>query len=389
MLRIAQVAAAAVVLRRLARGRVRHPPLAPNRPRVPVSVVVPARNEAERIGPGLAALVRDPDVSEVIVVDDRSSDATAAVARTASERVRVVAGTEPPAGWIGKPWALQQGMEVAAGEVVVCVDADTRPRPGLVGALAAELGEPGERVMVTAGTRFVCDSVGERLLHPSMLASLVYRYGPSDADPPPPRILANGQCTAVRRAPFLAAGGYGGALGRLADDAALARALAAQGWRIAFRDGADLIEVKMHDSSREAWREWGRSLALADVEPLRWRVADLAVVWLALALPVLRVPLGRAGPLDWALLGVRVALLGGLRRVYTRRGPAFWLSPLADPAVAVRLTLSTLRPTRTWRGRTYAPLRRRTSTAPGSGGRPSGAGGEPTTRRGRIGRAVA
>lgn len=368
MLRLAQPAAAAVVLARLARGRVRHPPLRPLAAAEPVTVVVPARDEAARIGPCLEGLARDPDVTEVVVVDDRSSDGTADVVRAAAGAgVRVVAGAEPPPGWIGKPWALQQGLEAAAHGVVVCVDADTRPRPGLVGALVAALGEPGERVLVTAGTRFVCDSPGERLLHPSMLASLVYRYGPSDADPPPPRILANGQCTAVRRAPFLAAGGYAGSLDHLTDDAALARALAATGWRIAFRDGADLIEVKMHDSAREAWREWGRSLALADVEPLRWRIADLAVLWPAFALPVLRAATGRARRLDWLLLAVRFALLGGLRRAYARRGPAFWLSPLADPATAVRLTLSTLRPTRTWRGRTYAraPTRARTGRRSG------------------------
>jgi len=345
VLRAAQVVAAAVVLRRLARGRVRHPPLAAAAPPagVTVSVVVPARDEAERIGPCLAGLAADPDLLEVIVVDDGSSDGTASVARAGGDpRVRVIAGGEPPAGWIGKPWALQQGLEAASGDVVVCVDADTRPRPGLAGALAARA---EGRTWVTAGTRFVCESAGERLLHPAMLASLVYRYGPGDSDPPPPRILANGQCTAVRREAFLAAGGYAGAVGHLTDDAALARALADQGWAVVFRDGGDLIEVKMHDSAPEAWREWGRSLALADVEPPAWRAADLAVVWLVMALPWT----GRGR----ALLLLRLALLAGLRGSYTMRGPAYWLSPLADPLVAVRLTWSTLRPTRTWRGRTY------------------------------------
>jgi dolichol-phosphate mannosyltransferase len=291
----------------------------------------------------------DPDIAEVIVVDDRSSDGTAALARALG--ARVVEGREPPAGWIGKPWALQQGVEAATGGIVVCLDADTRPRPGLVRALAAALEDAD---LVTAGARFVCDSAGERLLHPSMLASLVYRYGPSDAEAAGGRVISNGQCTAVRRAPFLAAGGYAAALGHMTDDAALARALAAAGWRVAFRDGADLVDVKMHDSAGEAWREWGRSIALADLEPPAWRAADAAVVWLAMALPVLRAATGRARLLDWLLLAVRSALLGALARSYARRGVGFWLSPLADPATAVRLTWSSLRQTRTWRGRTYA-----------------------------------
>jgi len=321
VLHAAQAAAAALVLRRLARGRVRHPPLTAQSTSERVSVVVPARDEALRIGPCLAGLATDPDLLEVIVVDDGSSDGTADVARAGGDpRVRVIAGEEPPSGWIGKPWALQQGVEAAQGDVVVCVDADTRPRPGLAGALADALAGAD---LVSGGTRFVCESAGERFLHPAMLASLVYRYGPADSDPAPRRIVSNGQCTAVRRAPFLAAGGYASAVGHTTDDAALARALAARGWRFAFRDAGALVEVKMHDSAREAWREWGRSLALADVEPPAWRAADLAVVWLTLALPVGRLLAGRPRALDLALLAVRSAMTAATRASYVRRGPAF------------------------------------------------------------------
>jgi dolichol-phosphate mannosyltransferase len=344
--------AGAVVLARLLRGRSRRPPLtagaAPSRT---ISVVVPARDEAARVGPCLAGLLGDPDVLEVVVVDDCSSDGTAAVAR--SRGARVVEGAPVPAGWVGKPWALQQGLEAARGDVVVSVDADTRPRPGLVRALAAALRDAD---LVTAGARFVCDTPGERLLHPAMLATLVYRFGPSDAEgrsPPAARVVSNGQCTAVERERLLAAGGYGRAAGHMTDDAALARALARDGWRVAFHDGAELIEVDMHDSMAAVWREWGRSLAMPDVTPPGWQAADLAVIWLALALPPLRIAAGRAGPLDWALLVLRLALLGPLARSYARRGAAYWLSPLADPAVALRYTLSALRPAREWRGRNY------------------------------------
>jgi dolichol-phosphate mannosyltransferase len=122
---------------------------------------------------------------------------------------------------------------------------------------------------------------------------------------------------------------------------------------VAFRDASALLEVKMHDSAAEVWREWGRSLALPGVEPRAWQLADLAVVWLTMALPVLRGLAGRPRRLDLALLAVRCALLAGLRGTYARRGPAFWLSPLADPATAACLTLAVLRPRREWRGRTY------------------------------------
>ena len=313
-----QAVATAVVLRRLARGRGRRPPLQARDPERSVTVVIPARNEALRIGPCLEALRGE----DVIVVDDDSPDGTAEVARRHGARV-IQRGPVPP-GWVGKPWALQKGVEAATGEVVVCLDADARPKPGLLGALEGELGRFD---FVSAGPRFVCDSAGERWLHPALLTTLIYRFGPMDVDAPA-RVMSNGQCTATLREWFLGAGGYGLATGFATDDVALARALPG---RFAFRDAADLLEVKMHDSARELWREWGRSIGMRDVEPA-WRVVtDVAVLALSM-LP---------------LLPVRVALLFAMRRSYAKRGAAYWLSPLADPLAVLRLALP---PSRTWRG---------------------------------------
>ncbi|HEV2777479.1 MAG TPA: glycosyltransferase, partial [Solirubrobacteraceae bacterium] len=118
---------------RFARGRRRRAPLAPGAPPPDgsVSIVVPARDEAERLGPCLEAL--KGIAAEVLVVDDRSTDETANLAR--SHGARVIDGAELPAGWVGKPWALQQGLEAASGDWVVFLDADTRPKAGLIGAL--------------------------------------------------------------------------------------------------------------------------------------------------------------------------------------------------------------------------------------------------------------
>ncbi len=206
----------------------------------------------------------------------------------------------------------------------------------------------GQADWVTAGPRFLCDSAGERFLHPSLLASLVYRFGPQDV-PSPARIVANGQCTAARRQRLLAAGGYAASASHMTDDVAQARGLAAAGMRVAFRDASRLLDVKMHASAGEAWREWGRSIALADVSSPAERAGDVAVAWLTMALPVLR----HRTPLDLGLLTIRAALLAALAASYTTRGAPYWLSPLADPLTAVRLTQSALRPPASWRGRTY------------------------------------
>lgn len=352
---VLQAPFAAAVLARLARGRVRRPALDARGAPAPdgtVSVVVPARDEESRLPSCLALLCADDDLAEVIVVDDGSSDRTAQVARALGARVIVGAGLPP--GWVGKPWALAQGLEAVETDWVVFLDADTRPRPGLARALVAEL-EAGAD-LVSASARFVCESAGEQLLHPSLLATLTYRFGPIGVPAADPSaVMVNGQCVAVRAEALRAAGGFARARRHMTDDVALARSLSRDGWRIAFVDGGGLVTVRMYASARETWREWGRSLALVDVTPPGRLVLDLLTVWLVLALPPLRLLARRAGPLDRLLLAIRFALLPAFAPSYPGHGPAFWLSPLADPASAVRLTLSAVRPARGWRGRTYGP----------------------------------
>ena len=349
-----QGVATAVVLARLSRGRTRRAPLKDGTspaPTATISVVIPARDEAGRLAPCLEGLRRDPDVHELIVVDDCSTDATADVARAGG--ARVVAGRPLPAGWCGKPWALEQGLQAASGDVVVFLDADARPRPGLVRELAALLEEVD---LVTAGPRFHCARAGERLLHPSMAVTIPYRIGPGDAvghQPSATRAIANGQCMAIRRDALLSAGGWARVRANMTEDVALARALRSDGRTMAFVDACDLLEVRMYDSASETWSGWSRSLMAPDATLARRQAENLAVLWLTLALPLPRLLSGRGSKLDGVLVAVRLAMHGALARSYRPRGAAFWLSPLADPPVMARLTWSVLRPTRSWRGRTY------------------------------------
>jgi dolichol-phosphate mannosyltransferase len=350
----AQGGAAAVVLARLARGRRRRPPLSPAvaAPAQTISVVIPARDEEARLAPCLAGLAADPDVHEVLVVDDQSTDATATVALKAG--ARVVSGAPLPPGWRGKAWALTQGLEAASGEWVVFLDADTRPRVGLVGALVAALGDDD---LLSAGPRFLCEGAGEQLVHAAQLATMVYRFGPTDVEgwqPPPARAMANGQCMIARRQRLVELGGWALVHGNMTEDVALARAVRRAGGRMAFVDAAALLEVRMYESAGETLREWSRSLLASDVTSRPWLAADLTVLYLCQALPLVQVLSRRGGRrLPAALLVLRLAVHGALRESYARPRMAFWLAPLADLVVVVRLTWAALRPARSWRGRTY------------------------------------
>jgi len=237
---------------------------------------------------------------------------------------------------------------------VVFVDADTRPRPGLARALVGALGDDD---LLSAGPRFVCEGPGERMVHPAQLATMVLRFGPTDVEdwqPPPARAMANGQCVVARRERLVALGGWALARGNMTEDAAMARAVRRAGGRVGFVDAAALLDVRMYESARETLREWSRSLLASDVTSPPWLAADLAVLWLCQALPLVQVLGGRGGRvLPRALLALRLAVHGALRRSYARPRLAFWLAPLADVLVVARLTWTALRPARSWRGRTY------------------------------------
>lgn len=117
----------------------------PGRPYPPLSVIVPARNEADNL-PRLLASLHGQDVppAEILVVDDGSTDTTAGVAAAAG--ATVLQSAPLPDGWRGKNWACHQGARAAKGEILLFVDADTFFEPGGLGRALATFHE-GEGAM--------------------------------------------------------------------------------------------------------------------------------------------------------------------------------------------------------------------------------------------------
>lgn len=381
---VLQVLALLLVLSRLMPGRTRRPPVEPLRtPRrdTTVTVVVATLNEAKRIGPCLDGLMAQVEpMLDVLVVDSRSTDGTRELVQAAAERdprIRLITDEPLPDGWVGKVWALETGLRHARGEWVLGIDADTMPAPGLVGGIVTAM-EADAYDVASFSPRFTSQSAGERFVQPAMLVTLVYRCGAAGAtQPPPDRVLANGQCFMARRALLEQHGGYAPARASFSDDVTLARHLAARGARVGFLDGSRIIAVRSYASLGEMWREWGRSFDLKDATPMWRRWVDVVMVWCVQALPVpMLVVCGMAmlamgagfvdnprAPLVQALalvnasaLLVRLMLLVALRGSYATRGAPFWFSWLADVPAAWRLTQSTARVPRSWRGRQYDTL---------------------------------
>jgi dolichol-phosphate mannosyltransferase len=376
----AQIVGLVVLCARLSRGRTRLPVVEPgvgSGLEGSVSVVVPARNEASRIGPCLAGLRQQGSAMlEAIIVDGGSTDGTTALVDAASlvdARIGRIAEPGRPSGAVGRPWAIDAGCTAAHGEWILVIDADTAPRPGMVAGAAIAAKQYGYDA-VSFAPRIDAPSVGARWLQPSFLATLVYRFGPVGADVrDPERAMANGQCLLLRRSVLEAAGGYRVASNSFCDDIRIVRHLAQRGARVGFLDGRRLFDITMYETAAETWRAWPRSLNMRDATSVRWRWLDGLLLLLTLALPVpvlsaLLVPawseaLARSAGsgLVTALAGanivlllIRVLLLGAMRPSFAKAGLAYWLSPIADPAAALRVIATTIQRPREWRGRLRA-----------------------------------
>jgi len=206
-----------------------------------VAAVVPARDEAELIGPVITSLLNQCVLMPIILVDDASTDGTADVARRAAEKAGkshalIVIQSEPlPAGWTGKLWAMQQGVERARGlnpEWLMFADADVLHDA----EIAAKLGFialQGNYDLVSFMVRLHCESLAEKLLVPAFVYFFFMLYPPAwIRDPRRATAGAAGGCMLVRSEALERAGGLQATRGALIDDCSLARLLKRHGGRL-------------------------------------------------------------------------------------------------------------------------------------------------------------
>ena len=381
VLLLAQLPAAAILLSRLLRGPTRFPPLRPQLAQPAflgkVSVVVPTLNEAERIAPCLEGLSRQSyEVREVIVVDSYSTDATPDLVKAKQQqdpRFRLMNDAPLPTDWVGRPWALHNGFLASSeqSDWILGIDADTQPQPGLVASLL-ETAIAHNYDLISLSPQFILSYPGEIWLQPALLMTLVYRFGAAgETSNPPERVMANGQCFFCRRSLLVQVNGYTSAKRSFCDDVTLAREIAAQGAKVGFLDGANVLKVRMYEGAAETWKEWGRSLDLKDAASPAQVWGDwlllLLVQGLPLPLTILLLVLMSSGQttlamqsllaLNLLLLLIRIGLNFAIAPSYdfsqAKASWLFWLSPLADPLAVLRIFLSSIQTPKSWRGRTY------------------------------------
>lgn len=212
-----------------------------------VVAVVPARNEAELIGPVINSLLTQSIAMPVILVDDESTDGTADVARHAAEKagkadaLSVIPGKPLPAGWTGKVWSMHQGIEHARArlwnpEWLLLVDADVVHGPETVvnlGRIASGDDSHGPYDLVSYMVKLHCESLPERLLIPGFVYFFFMLYPPAwIRDSRRSTAGAAGGCMLVRAETLERAGGLESICGAVIDDCSLARLLKQHGARL-------------------------------------------------------------------------------------------------------------------------------------------------------------
>ena len=235
-----------------------------------VSVIVPARNEQRSVRSCVESICASdyPDF-EVIVVDDRSDDATLEIVRAIppnhATRIVVVEGRDLPDAWMGKPWACAQGARKAEGNMLLFTDADTVHAPELLGrALAAMAEDEGDAL--TLFGRQIMETFWERLVQTHMMAAIVFRF-PNPGKPLPPTrwrsAIANGQFILFDRGVYEEIGGHEAVKGEIVEDQRLAQILCRSGKRLAVREGEDVFATRMYRSLNESIEGWSKNLWLA------------------------------------------------------------------------------------------------------------------------------
>ena len=329
----------------------RRPPDDPPPVSAAVSLLVPARDEAHRIGPTIRSLLDQRGLadSEILVLDDCSTDGTAEIVRgVGGSHVTVISGTPPPPGALGKPHACAQLAAAARGEVLVFVDADVVLSPRAVCAAIAMLRGPRPLDLLSPWPRQVPAGVSGRLIQPllawSWLTTLPLRL--AERSHRPSMAVANGQFLVVDAAALARAGGWRSVSGAVLDDINLARAVRRAGGRTGIGDGSTLATCRMYATGSELREGYRKSLWAAFGSP-----AGAVAVGAALAL-VYVVPAAAA------MTGSRTGLVGYAAAVAGRAAASRWCGSPVDAAAHPLSVLALLELlASSWAGRARGSLR--------------------------------
>jgi glycosyltransferase involved in cell wall biosynthesis len=228
-----------------------------------VTAIVPARNEEAVIAACIASLASQPEISEILVVNDQSTDGTASVVRSLMEKnpsLYLLESGELPDGWVGKNHALWVGVQQAKSPWLLFTDADAEHERDSV-YRALQIAHKQGAALVSFSPEQVTVSWYEKALVPFIYLRLAKRFSYEKVnDPNAHAAAANGQFLMIRRDVYDVIGGHSSVAGEVLEDVAIAMRVKAAGHRIWFGSGKGIVHVRMYSSFQAMWEGWKKNL---------------------------------------------------------------------------------------------------------------------------------
>lgn len=232
-------------------------------PPASISAVVPARNEEPTIAACIESLARQPEIAEIFVVNDQSTDKTAEIVRglmATIPNLRLLKTDGVPPGWVGKNNAVALGAREAHHSWLLFTDADAELQPAAT-ASALQAAERTGAALISYSPEQITDTWYEKALIPFIYCRLAKKFSYSAVnDPSSPAAAANGQFLMIRRDAYDAIGGHTSVASEVLEDLALARRVKAAGYRLAFHSGKGIVRVRMYRSFSTMWEGWTKNL---------------------------------------------------------------------------------------------------------------------------------
>lgn len=326
-----------------------------------ITALIPARDEAAVIATTLRGVLRQPEIRQVVVIDDCSTDATAELVRQFQDpRLELVSGAPLPEGWTGKVWALQQGLDRAREPSVLLLDADIELADGMAAALAQRMHSRGAQlVSVMAALRM--EGAWERLLMPAFVFffKLLYPFRLID-DPRSSVAGAAGGCVLVQRSALTAIGGFHALRDAIIDDCTLAKSIKRQGGATWLGLTRSARSQRRYPSLAAIWSMVARTA----YSQLRYSPFLLALCTILMAI-AFWIPVAGSIVPDAGARVAALTALGAMVAVYVPTLRYYGLSPVGAILLPVAATLflamtwsSAIRHHRglrsQWKGRSYS-----------------------------------
>jgi hypothetical protein len=228
-----------------------------------VSAIIPARNEENSIARAVESVAAQPEIMEIIVVDDQSTDRTAAILTDLAARIpklKILHTRSLPQGWVGKNYAVTLAADVAKADWLLFTDADTCHMPGSACRALADAVDHNA-VLVSYSPEQELGSFWERVLIPFVYCRLSARFSFARVNNPKlPDAAANGQFLMILRDVYQKVGGHAVIASEVLEDVALARRVKQAGYQIYFTAPIGIIRTRMYRSFSALWEGWTKNL---------------------------------------------------------------------------------------------------------------------------------